>query len=268
MSGASTRQGTVVRRALLAMLGLLFALSARAQHTASIPMGTFNGAASGLLANGVSWTVDRGSWHARQGYIIYPPQTQTWTFSPEVDLRFGIAGLNGGSECMVLPAGVVVEAISPLHTWNLANRTVCRAGSGETDTSFFRLDNTSTLTLQAISTNGYGRGVTLIEATVDTLWADLSIDKSVAPAAAAIGDAVSYTLVVTNHGPVAANGAVVTDPGAPGMSCTSLNCGSATGGAVCPAAPTPVQLAAGLAIPTFPANGSVTLTLGCTMVTP
>jgi uncharacterized repeat protein (TIGR01451 family) len=95
--------------------------------------------------------------------------------------------------------------------------------------------------------------------------ADLSIVKSATPADVSSGDEVVYTLVVTNNGPVAADGATVTDPGVPGsLDCTALTC-AVGGGAACPVAPTPAQLAAGLAIPALPSAGSVTLTLTCTV---
>ena len=94
--------------------------------------------------------------------------------------------------------------------------------------------------------------------------ADLSIEKSVNPATAPIGGGVTYTLVMNNNGPAAADGAIVTDPGAPNLDCTVLSC-SAAGGAVCPISPTPAQLAAGLAIPTLPSGGAITLELDCTV---
>lgn len=97
------------------------------------------------------------------------------------------------------------------------------------------------------------------------LCADLSIIKTASPGEVAPGDGVTYTLEVGNGGPVAADGAIVRDPGVPGsLECATLAC-SASGGAVCPASPTPAQLVAGLAIPTFPADSSIRLELGCTV---
>lgn len=95
--------------------------------------------------------------------------------------------------------------------------------------------------------------------------ADLGVVKTVTPDAVVSGDEVVYTLQVANNGPDAADGAVVTDAGVPGsLECTALSC-SAGGGAVCPGSPTPAQLAAGLAIPTFPVGGTLTLELTCTV---
>lgn len=79
------------------------------------------------------------------------------------------------------------------------------------------------------------------------------------------GDPVTYTLQATNPGPNHANGAVLRDPAVAGVSCTAAACTS-SGGAVCPQAAA-VTVAAlqgnGITIPTFPVNGSISLTLTC-----
>ncbi|WP_187775860.1 GEVED domain-containing protein [Luteimonas suaedae] len=95
--------------------------------------------------------------------------------------------------------------------------------------------------------------------------ANLGIVKTVTPEEVRSGEAVVYTLQVTNDGPDPADGARVTDPGVPdSLECTALTC-AADAGAVCPGAPTPAQLATGLEIPTFPVGGAVTLELTCTV---
>lgn len=79
-----------------------------------------------------------------------------------------------------------------------------------------------------------------------------------------------YTIVATNLGPIAADGAVVQDTPISGLTCSSAVCGSETNGAACPAAtggPLATALQTGIAIPTLPPSGSVTFTLTCT-VTP
>jgi uncharacterized repeat protein (TIGR01451 family) len=81
---------------------------------------------------------------------------------------------------------------------------------------------------------------------------------------------IEYRIVATNLGPIAADGAVVQDTAVSGLTCSSAVCGSETNGAACPAAtggPLANALQTGIAIPTLPANGSVTFTLTCT-VTP
>lgn len=112
--------------------------------------------------------------------------------------------------------------------------------------------------------------------------ADLQITKTNTPAngpedggsdTVTAGSSVDYSIVVTNLGPAAADGAIVRDPAATGLSCINAVCGSATNGAACPSATgadlvTALQSSGGVSIPTLPANGSVTLTLTCQVTSP
>lgn len=103
---------------------------------------------------------------------------------------------------------------------------------------------------------------------------DLSISKSnTADTTDAANDNVvsgastSYNVVVTNAGPGAANGAVVQDSPASGLSGCSVppqpaGC-TAAGGAVCPAATGNLLVTNGVAVPVLPAGGSLTFTVNC-----
>ncbi len=104
--------------------------------------------------------------------------------------------------------------------------------------------------------------------------ADLSITMTNTPVSGpadqpedtvASGAATSYQIVVSNLGPAPADGAVLSDPPPTGMACTTVSC-SAAGSAACPPALTIADLqGSGVAIPSLPAGGSVTVTLGCTI---
>jgi uncharacterized repeat protein (TIGR01451 family) len=97
---------------------------------------------------------------------------------------------------------------------------------------------------------------------VVTPSAQLTITKTNGVTSLAAGQTTSYTIVVSNAGPSAANDSVLTDSAVPGLSCTSVTCSSAT--ATCPAAPiTVASLQAGLLVPGFPANSSLTFTVTC-----
>jgi uncharacterized repeat protein (TIGR01451 family) len=99
---------------------------------------------------------------------------------------------------------------------------------------------------------------------------DLSIEKTVAPATASIGDAVAYTLTVTHVAGVDGSGAVVRDPAVDGLDCSAatLSC-SASGGATCPASPTIAALqGSGLTIPALPQGGVVQIGFACTVTGP
>ena len=92
--------------------------------------------------------------------------------------------------------------------------------------------------------------------------ANLSITKTDGLTTVPSGGAVVYTIVVSNAGPSAANGAVFTDPAVANLTVTGVTCGSPTGGAVCPASPTVAAMqGSGIVIPTLPSGGSVTFTV-------
>jgi uncharacterized repeat protein (TIGR01451 family) len=90
-----------------------------------------------------------------------------------------------------------------------------------------------------------------------------------APSASSLvtGSLLTYTITVTNNGPSSANGSLLTDPAVAGFVASSINCTNATNGAVCPAAAN-VTLAnlqgPGIALPTFPANSTLTFALNGT----
>ncbi len=91
--------------------------------------------------------------------------------------------------------------------------------------------------------------------------ADLSIVKT-AQGGATAGGQMSYQIIITNSGPNAANGALFRDPAVANFTATGVSCTSATGGAVCPTAPTIAQLqGAGIVLPTLPAGSSLTFLL-------
>jgi uncharacterized repeat protein (TIGR01451 family) len=82
------------------------------------------------------------------------------------------------------------------------------------------------------------------------------------------GAIISYSIVVSNLGPDAADGAVLADPAPLNLTCATASC-TAVGGAVCPvqtgAALVSALQGAGAAIPTLPNGGAVTVTLTCTV---
>ncbi|SDE13032.1 conserved repeat domain-containing protein/fimbrial isopeptide formation D2 domain-containing protein, partial [Aquimonas voraii] len=93
-----------------------------------------------------------------------------------------------------------------------------------------------------------------------TVDADLSVTKSNGASSVVAGGSTTWTLVISNAGPSAADGATVFDPAVAGLSKTAVICSGSSGGASCPPAPDVVALEAGtLAIPTLPVGGTVTL---------
>ena len=104
-----------------------------------------------------------------------------------------------------------------------------------------------------------------------TAPAELSVTKTDNTSSANAGGTTTYTVVVANNGPSAANGAVVLDDWTilPGLDCATANGGlatctaSGTAGTQCPGTVTPEMLQAGLPIPALPSGGIVTFTLLC-----
>ena len=83
------------------------------------------------------------------------------------------------------------------------------------------------------------------------------------------GSANNYVVTLTNNGPAAADGAVLTDVVGAGLTCPAANvvtCTVLAGGAVCPTGPFTVAnlTGTGITITTLPATGSVQLAYACT----
>ena len=97
-----------------------------------------------------------------------------------------------------------------------------------------------------------------------SVLANLSITKTDGVNTVNAGATTTYTIVVSNAGPANANGAIFTDGAVANLNVTSVTCGSAAGGAACPA-PAGVTVAAmqgaGITIATLPAGGSVTFSV-------
>lgn len=100
--------------------------------------------------------------------------------------------------------------------------------------------------------------------------ASLVITKTDGKAITSSGSTNSYVVTLTNNGPSAANGAVVTDVVGAGLNCpgaTLVTC-TPSGGATCSAGPFNIGnlTGAGIAIPNLPVTGSVQLTYACTAI--
>ncbi len=96
----------------------------------------------------------------------------------------------------------------------------------------------------------------------DTNEVRLSITKSNGTTQLVSGTTTTYTITANNAGPASADGATVQDSPGTGLSgCLVQNC-TGSNGATCPA--TPANIMTGpTAIPTFPANSSVTFQVRC-----
>jgi large repetitive protein len=182
-----------------------------------------------------------------------PTQVTSWTWSCVADSGASCtAGPNTSSadytDTVTIPSGkkvtYTVEATtSASATGDLENTASISPPTGTTD------PDTNNNSVKDTDTAGPS--------------ADLSIIKGNGVSSVNAGGSTIYTVVVSNAGPSAVDGAVVKDPLATGLSKTGTpTCGSATGGAVCPGTVSNALLeGAGVVIPTLPSGGSVTFTI-------
>jgi uncharacterized repeat protein (TIGR01451 family) len=178
----------------------------------------------------------------------------------QVDGDTASAGTTEPFTVAAFGSDVVITESSLPAGWNLTGATCTSGGiaigsrSGSAYTIPGSLIDSSAESFECTFTN--------------TPTVDLRIDKAAAPAAVQSGGTVTYTLTLSNDGPGPGDGAVLRDPAVAGVDCSAgtLVCGSATGGAVCPASPTVSDLqGSGVAIPTFPMGSSMQFTLTCTV---
>jgi uncharacterized repeat protein (TIGR01451 family) len=96
------------------------------------------------------------------------------------------------------------------------------------------------------------------------------IAKTDSKAITSSGSANNYVVTLTNNGPSAADGSVITDVVGAGLTCPAANVVTCTpaGGASCSAGPFTIAnlTGVGIAIPTLPATGSVQLAYTCTTI--
>ena len=196
---------------------------------------------------------------------------------------FGFTGTNGvvaqtlattvagtpvsGASQALTAAGVattITESSTPA-SYRLTDITCSGLGTGGSATP--DLAN-RTVALDAAAT---AAGANIVCTFTNTLQqTDIQVVKTASTDPVLSGQVVTYSIVVTNAGPVAATNVVLTDAPGTGLTCTipsaTASC-TATGGASCPAPTVPVAdlLAAGVTIPSLPVGGLVTVVLQCTV---
>jgi len=155
---------------------------------------------------------------------------------------------------------VISESMAPGSASTLAYYAVSlTCTNSSTGGSSTVLPVKQSLTTYTFPTLQYGDAVSCLF-TNTANRANLAVTKS-GPATVNAGSSFSYTLVASNGGPLAANGAVVTDAAVANFTATSVSCSAATGSATCPVAGLTVANleGAGIALPALPSGGTVTL---------
>lgn len=130
------------------------------------------------------------------------------------------------------------------------------------------LDNTAVLSNATIGEIVTGDNSSTSNTTMNcnaSIIISKSDNKSVTPA----GSTNNYIVTLTNNGPAASDGAVITDVVGAGLTCPAANvvtCTVLAGGAICPAGPLTFAnlTGAGITVATLPATGSLQLAYACT----
>jgi uncharacterized repeat protein (TIGR01451 family) len=122
-----------------------------------------------------------------------------------------------------------------------------------------------------VVTAALGDDLTCTQTNTRNAQADLTISKTNSVSTLASGSTTTYNIVVSNAGPDSADGAILQDAAVAGLSCTGNAVCSASGGAACPGGAINASginvavtaLQAGVAIPTFPNGGALSIQLSC-----
>lgn len=130
------------------------------------------------------------------------------------------------------------------------------------------LDNTAVLSNAAIGEVVTTNNTSTVSTTMNC-EASMVIAKTDSKAITTTGSTNNYVVTLTNNGPSAADGSVITDVVGAGLTCPAANvvtCTVLAGGAVCPVGPFTIAnlTGAGITIATLPATGSVQLAYACT----
>jgi uncharacterized repeat protein (TIGR01451 family) len=170
---------------------------------------------------------------------------------------------SAGSTCTAASgAGNAINTSAMLLVGGTATYTVSGTLSAAASGT---LANTATVAVPTFLTDSNTANNTATDTDTINLNANLGITKTDGLANINPGSAVSYTIVVSNAGPDASNGSIVTDTVPATITGVTWTCGAPTGGATCGAAS-----GSGNSINTtanLPSGGSVTYTVSGTLAT-
>jgi len=231
------------------------------------------------LDNAIQAGDNRRAWEYRTG--IFVPTAQSVTLcvgNTSVGVDDGayivVDGVVQGLQDSFAPGGFVSASVSltpGYHSisYRIANQNTYNAGdNAESSAGAYgpigiSLGGTcNTANFDAWTNTAVPASINIIDA------ADLQVTKTNSVTAVDAGGSTTYSVVVTNAGPSAANGAIFRDAIATGLTKTNITC-IATNGAVCPTAANVAALItaveAGIAIPTLPSTGTLTFAITVTV---
>ncbi|MBX9400917.1 DUF11 domain-containing protein [Lysobacter sp. BMK333-48F3] len=196
-------------------------------------------------------------------------------FAAADQFALSIAGTGGPANATTTGSGSTATGEALLNGSVGAVYTLSEAGAAGANLANYTSAYSCSNALAGGQTpNGNGTSFSLTAAAGDDLTctfgntraplADLAISKTNGVSTVSRGATTTYTIVVTNNGPDAVTGAILTDPAGSrqGLSCTTPP--SCTG-AACPGGLTLAQLESGVALGALANGATVTVTLSCTV---
>ncbi|MGE0497779.1 MAG: hypothetical protein AB7I35_18680 [Ramlibacter sp.] len=212
--------------------------------------------------------------------VILPDQTTVFTVTVR---NLGPNTATAATFNDTLPSGLAGMTITAVTTSGASATVTARATVSSQANATMTLPPSSsiTFTLRAIA-GGVGEQVNVATVTppagvIDPVSSNntaqatvtipvstnITVTKTNTLSSVVSGSATVYGITVTNNGPNSADGTVLADPAATGLSCTTVSC-TATGGAICPSSPTVAGLQSpGLTLPTFPASSTLVFLVTC-----
>ena len=183
-----------------------------------------------------------------------------WTSQTLTTTTPGV-GVTGATQTLTTPDTATTITETMPTGFVLSNVTCTGMGAGGAVTT--------TATSFTLNAAAVAAGSNIVCTFTNTLQqTDIQVVKSASPDPVLSGQVVTYSLVVTNNGPLAASNVLVADTAGAGQDCTTPS-GTATctaaGGATCPSPTVPVSnlLGGGITLPTLPVGGQVNLILQC-----
>jgi uncharacterized repeat protein (TIGR01451 family) len=166
----------------------------------------------------------------------------------------------GGASCpgsLALP--IAMASLPPSSTLTYTVPVGISASTSGTLTNVASINSTKISPVTSVTTGTANVLVTNV--------ANLSLSKTNGTNSVTAGGTTAYTLTVTNSGPGNANGAVLKDAPSAGLNCIAASCSASALASCTPGLPTVAALTgAGWAIPSLPANSTVTVTLTCQII--
>ncbi|HSS20247.1 MAG TPA: hypothetical protein VLL54_09240 [Pyrinomonadaceae bacterium] len=175
-------------------------------------------------------------------YTVVVTNSGTYTVTGSVvdTVPASVTGVNwtcvasAGSSCAAASgSGNSINTSATLEAGDIATYTITGTLSASASGT---LVNTATVAVPAWLTDSAPANNTATDTDTINLSANLGITKTDGVATINSGSPVTYTIVVSNAGPDASNGSIVTDTVPASITGVNWTCGSVTGGATCGAA--------------------------------